>query len=474
MIFLEKILLSNSATSWVSLCLKIIVNTIVIPIVAFGLDVNEANFWLLLVTVYSISLMLDFGLTQTTSRYYSYAAANKEMQINNNGALLNIDISKILYAAKNIYLIVALLGFLISIVIMYIVLQARIGTLRNPVDGALAMFYIAMASSLTLWGGGSVAYFQGTSKIYIYRNIDSMVSIVTIIVLCAAIRLGWSLSSISFVFLVAQAANVFVARLLLNKEINKKKLNCGAIIDAKEIFFSILNSSWKSGLGIATTYITIQSVGVIVSTFSSPEEGSFFLLSQRIIQAITSFGSVPFYVSLPLITTIYAEGGKISIIYNSTRTTIFNAYFLTAVALSIVGVCWLNAGEILPDHFKLQSIKFNYHYWLYMSLACLFERIGAMYLQIYTISNDIIWHKINAVTAFLMLIFMYIFFSAIGVAGLPVAILFAYLFYYVPISIIKSKIVLGAGVLRHVIDSTFYTTCAFLLFNLTLIFLWRT
>jgi|SRR5690606_15643040 len=58
------------------------------------------------------------------------------------------------------------------------------------------------------------------------------------------------------------------------------------------------------------------------------------------------------------------------------------------------------------------------------------ERLGAMYLQLYSTTNHIVWHIANGVTGVLMLVLGSLLYPLIGIAAFPTAMLGAYLGFY--------------------------------------------
>jgi hypothetical protein len=76
--------------------------------------------------------------------------------------------------------------------------------------------------------------------------------------------------------------------------------------------------------------------------------------------------------------------------------------------------------------------------WWLLGLAFLFERIGAMHLQLYSVTNRIVWHFANGVSGLVMLCAIPLAYDAFGVEGLPIGILIAYGGFYVPYGLFQS------------------------------------
>jgi hypothetical protein len=77
-------------------------------------------------------------------------------------------------------------------------------------------------------------------------------------------------------------------------------------------------------------------------------------------------------------------------------------------------------------------------FWIALGFATLIERCGAMHLQVYSTTNDIIWHWINGVTGLLWIVLMIVLFPGIGLYAYPVGMAFSYAGFYTWIATRKS------------------------------------
>lgn len=459
---------SNTITTWISLLTKLGLNAALIPLIAIRLSPIEANLWLLLLTIISITTVLDFGLTPTLSRFISYAI-NSHNQKNNAGELdySIFQVKDVIKAIKIAYAILGVTSFVIALIFMRYFLEGHIGKLDQQNEGWIIVLITSITIGITLWGGGSIAYFQGVSQIYVYRNVEIVSSLLTILALLLATYYSLSLLTLTSIYCTGQIIGIVgikyvAAKMIGNYDQEPAKIN-------KKLLNQVISSSWKSGVGVASTFIAIQSIGIIVSLVATPEEGSFFLLAQRIIQAVSSLGNVPFYVSLPQMAGKYVAGNKSSLYRLSMRKMLLSN-IVTGVALTIIGHAWLNQSKILPESIVIETVTFSSEQWFFLCIASIIERIGAMYLQLYTLSNKVIWHKVNSISAAIMIVGMPLLYGWIGVIGLPLSIIIAYSIYYTPISIIKSRDVLTQGLSKHFLVSSGFIFFAFLIFNFNFAF----
>ena len=65
-----------------------------------------------------------------------------------------------------------------------------------------------------------------------------------------------------------------------------------------------------------------------------------------------------------------------------------------------------------------------------MALAFFAERFGAMHLQLYSLTNHIVWHIANGVTGLLMIAIAWLIYPRLGAYAFPLAMLLAYIGFY--------------------------------------------
>jgi hypothetical protein len=77
--------------------------------------------------------------------------------------------------------------------------------------------------------------------------------------------------------------------------------------------------------------------------------------------------------------------------------------------------------------------------WAVMCAAFFVERYGAMHLQLYSLSNHIVWHIANGVTGCLMLAFALLLYPLLGMLAFALAMLMAYAGFYAVYSVAHSR-----------------------------------
>jgi hypothetical protein len=86
--------------------------------------------------------------------------------------------------------------------------------------------------------------------------------------------------------------------------------------------------------------------------------------------------------------------------------------------------------------------------WALLALAFFAERFGAMHLQLYSLTNHIVWHIANGVTGVLMIVLATLAFPRVGPYAFPLAMLLAYAGFYCVYSAAHSRAAFRFSLLR--------------------------
>ena len=68
--------------------------------------------------------------------------------------------------------------------------------------------------------------------------------------------------------------------------------------------------------------------------------------------------------------------------------------------------------------------------WVLMGYAFFAERYGAMHLQLYSVTNHIIWHIVNGISGLIYIFVSFLLFPFINIYAFPLGILIGYLSFY--------------------------------------------
>ena len=184
----------------------------------------------------------------------------------------------------------------------------------------------------------------------------------------------------------------------------------------------------------------IQASGLMYASLAEGAKLASYLLGLRVIQVISQTSQAPFYSKIPLMARLYAEGERQQLLQVSGRGVklahaTFVAGFFAATLVGAPVLEWLGSETKFPDAIL----------WGLLGLAFFLERMGAMHLQLYSVTGHIIWHIANGLTGIVMVSLGWLLYAKLGIYGFPLAMLAAYILVYYTIAVRHCYMEYGAA-----------------------------
>lgn len=429
--FLLKLWNSPTVTTWGSMLSKALVLGVLLPLVFTNYSAKEAQIWLIFNTIASLQLLLDVGLTPTFSRIVAYTISGLDVRSMASKQKINdgeheLALQRVVSTMLVGYVIVGVLSILIIGVAGTYFLMKPISSLESSsliTSIWVSWVVVLIANTVYLVGNVFISFLQGTNNISRYKRWDIVFSFLSLISTCVVMLShgGFLLLTITnMIWLPMSVARNY----MLSKKLYKVNFLDLRGFDSK-VFESIWPSVWRSGVGILLSNGLVHVSGLIYSQLVSVAESSAYLFALRIIQMSSYLSQAPFYTRIPILANYYAKGNHDALVL-SARTGMCYAYWV--YVLSIV-----SAAFIVPPF--LSFIKSNTHFvsldlWFLMGFAFLIERYGAMHIQLYSITNKIIWHIANGVTCILVVFFSFALYDSFHLYAFPLAVVLGYASFY--------------------------------------------
>lgn len=423
--------------SWANLGSRLLGFVVLLPLVLINFTVEEVNLWLLFQAVVALQSMVDFGFTPTFIRFVAYAKsevskAKNELHVPTSWLEKKVDISDVIEAMRSVYTTLALVAFVLMAVIGSFAVMKSVSLLEDSMTGWLAWIVIVASNSLMILGGMFGAYLQGADQIALYQRWQAITGAVTVCLAIIALLLGGGLLQLVLVMQMGVVGGFLVSRKLAVEDTPSGTWS-KRIIKPPVILNNVWSAAWRSGIGVAMTYGTIQGAGVVYAQVATVADAAAFLLAQRVLRVIISFANVPFYTCIPRMARMYS-GGKLDKLIECARLGMLRTNWLLITGILIVGF----GAEPLLAVIESETTFVSNEVWLLLGLAALVERVGAMHLQLYSVTNHIVWHIANGVAGVILLCMIPVAYIWLDMLGLPFGILVGYLFFYMPYSVYKS------------------------------------
>ncbi len=444
---------SPVATSWLSFGVRILGLLVLLPIVLVVLSTAEVAIWLLFSTIFAIQFLADFGLTPTFVRAVAYSRAMRLDPAFGPDGGVQIDLqgqtAEVIKAMRWIYTWLGLIVLMLMGIFGTIAVARPIAQLDAPMEGWIAWIVVAVTSAIVMHGAMYSNFLQGAERIANFRRWEAIVGAVALVTACGVLLLGGGLLGLVLSMQMGQ-----IARTLVNSHLARNFADPGdwsrpARYDPSTMS-AIWPAAWRSGLGVAATTLTLQGAGVVYAQIAPPDAVASYLLAIRIVFILRDFSNVPFYTKIPILSRLYKDGEF------GTLSDIAAKEFLTTIWIFTVGA--VTIGLLADPLFAFIGSGTSFvspWLWFLIAIAFCVERIGALHIQLYSVTNHIVWHISNVISGLLMLGAMPIFYKLFGVAGFPTGALFAYVTFFLPYAAYHSTRTFAFGILRHWVSAAF-------------------
>ncbi len=422
---------------------------IVLPLVLVKFEPAEVAVWQLFATLFTLMLLLDFGLSPTFSRLLAYARggatldemADMRTRSAVRGAPNEAAAATIFGALRWLYPRMVLCIAAFFAVIGTLALVRPIGMTTNPQVAWLAWALVLPVSAIGFWGSVYAAALQGMNSIAVLRRWEVVTGIGQIATCLVVLLAGGGLLALVAAY---QFWTLFAAlrnRALL-KRLHPSLFNQAAVLN-RQVMRIMWPATWRSGIGVLMGQGIIQASGVIYGQLGSAAEVAAYLLALRVMTVLSQFAQAPYYSKLPRLAELQASGDHKAQLALAQRGMRLAHWVFVAGALSVAVLAQpmlTLIGSRTP--FVEQGL------WALVALAFFVERYGAMHLQLYSLTNHIVWHVANGVTGILMAAIASLAYERMGGYAFPFAMLVAYSCFYSVYCVLHSRAAFKLALLR--------------------------
>ena len=442
---LRRIWNSPVLMTWGNLLAKSSSLILLLPLILTNFSSVDIVVWYVYSTIISLQMLIDFGFTPTITRIISYAYGGlsiREIEKLTISDIKSETIEKrpnyssiyICYlTSKYAYLLLVVISLCFSAVIGTWLVSDSLSSSTTPNDAWLGWWLVLIVSAVTLYGNTYVSFLQGLNKVALVQRVQMFMSIMSIISATLTLLMGQSILVVVSAFYAWNLVGVIANKMLTSKYINKSDNNKANFDFFRKIIWS---NAWRSGVGVMLSLGLVQFSALIVTKIASPAVAATYMLSLQLVRAASSFSQAPFYAKLPKLAQLYAQSSIDTLVTIAKKGILFSllTFILITIFIGTFGSYFLEmigANATFPEKY----------FWFILSFAFLIERLGASYLQLYSLTGDIIWHIANGVTGILVIIF--ILYNYMNIYAFPLSMLIGYTVFYTPYVIIKSVKVFG-------------------------------
>lgn len=429
---IKSIFNSSTIMTWGSFLSKSFSLILVVPLVLKQFGPEEIALWFLFSTIIGLQSLIDLGFTPSFVRLIAYAFSGMQKESLSSDKFHTTNqinysfVTEIYVTLRSLFLLLSLLWMVLLTFGGSFAVNQNIEILSRPFDGWICWIIIIFTSVFYFYSNNYSAFLQGINKIALLRRWETIFNTLSIFSSFIVLFLGGGLIELIIAnqiwVLFSGIRNFFLVKYFFKKlSINSTHL---FKID-KDIFVFVWSAAWKSGLGVIMSFGITQLTGVFYAQGRDVIMVGQYLFALRIITVISQFSQAPFYSKIPYLAALYAKNNIEEIKKISQKST--NLAFLSFI---IPFGILLSSGNYLLSILD-SSIKFpDYYLWTLLGFAFFIERFGAMHIQIYSLTNKIVWHIANTVSGLLNIFLIFILYKFIGVYSFPVAMAGGLILFY--------------------------------------------
>lgn len=443
---------SPTLTTWGSLGVRLGGVVLVLPLVLRHFAPPEIAVWQLFASVFMLTLMFDFGMSPTLSRMLAFARGGLPLAAMGDLRSRSMDVAaapppltpdaavqlaaRLFSSMRWLYPRLALVAVLLMATLGSLAIQSAVDQTTSPTLTWAAWVLVLTGAYVSFCANAYVACLQGMDNVAALRRWEMLVGLGQIGSCLVVLLAGGGLLALVATYQLWAVLNLIGLRAMAAKL--HPTLAAGRAVCDAEVVRAVWPATWRSGLGVLLSQGIIQASGVVYSQLAPAAQVASYLLALRIVTTISQFSAAPFYSKLPHLATLHARGERAEELALAARGMALAQWSLVAGILVVA----MGAQPVLSRiHSAIGFVSPDV--WAVMGLAFFVERFGAMHLQLYSLTNHIVWHIANAVTGVLMISSSVLLYPMLGLIALPVGMLMAYAGFYSIYAFRKSSKLFG-------------------------------
>ncbi len=434
---IKKIFQSPTISTWLNFIIKFGGWLFLLPLILNYFDASMVSVWMVFQTINGILIIFDLGFNQSFSRSFSYCFGGVEdLQNDESGRLIKSSnktnminwslMGSIFGTSKRIYFFIALICFVGILIISFWSVDPILYKLQQERATYSVILIVALGSSIKIYGNLFSSFLIGGSRVPLVNNWESIFGALNLLTSFLVFYMFHNVY-----LLLANQQFWFVASVVRNYILVKKEYPqlVSKPFD-KSLFKIVFKSAWRSAVGIISGYGAVQLSSLLLTRQLSTSELASFLLAFKLVTLISDFSRAPFYSRLPELTTLHSRNSTKSFFRIATKGMNLS---LIVFSLAILWVAF--SGDFVLKLLNSDTEFVPTLVWSALGLAFFFERYGAINLQIYSVSNHILWHISNGITGILFIMILYISMGSLLLLAIPFSMILSNLLFYCPYNV---------------------------------------
>ena len=416
------------------------------PLALKNLSTNELAIWALFSTVFSLQVIVDSSLADALTRLVAQKSDSELFH-------------QVVGTVRSIFSKVCLIVFVLLCIFGTLSVKRLVLQSSQIVLAWISWGVVVSGFMVSLFSNQYVVLIGGLNHVVNVKRIDFLTGFGAAFLTTLFLALGGGLLSLVF----STQLGAFVRYLLLKNEFVKieknRSLDQNRFIKSEAMSREVWPMLWKGWLGVLFTFGLTQLSGIFYAQVASAKDVAAYLIALRFAQMISVFSLPPFDTKIPLLAKLYPK--KCFEEMRSIFTTAMQrSYWVFVLGFIVVTVLIPNAFKFLNKDFEFV----NLNVWALMGLGFFLERYSNMHLQLYTLSNHVLWHVSSFVFGTLYVLFCIFLFPNFGVIAFPLSFCLGQIIFSIGFSAKKSYGIYGHSIPMYELKTFFPPLITLLLF----------
>lgn len=413
---------SGAAMQWLNMLAGTSQVIVLIPVAFVVLALDELNYFLLMLNIIALQFVFDFGLANVLTRLI---VQGKVVDLVVDGATFTSN--ELLVVSKIVFAVLTGISFLVILLIAIFSMKSSNAS-EGLGESSILMISIvaALSVSISVYNKYYISILNANELLAWQNKIKSAITLFSILLASLIGYLNQSIYWLLSSAIISESIAFFVFR-LRSKRIAPKIEKSVYSISLRPLARYVFSMIGKTGFGMIFGFAIIQLSGVYASSLFELGVSASYLLSLRLLALIRRFSGPPFYSQLPVFNKLYAERRILELLPLARRRMlfVFVIYMLSALVVYFFG-------NTLAVYFNKTEVTIRSDIWLLVIVLGLLERLGAMFLQLYTLSNVVKWHIANGITGIVTISSVAFFHPLVSLQLLLILMIIPYALVYVP------------------------------------------
>jgi len=423
---------SRTLMTWYSFAAKTLNAGVVLLMVLANMPDRAVAVWQLFLVTLSIQFLLDLGFSQTFARVIAYAMGGSSQLEDfeyagptGAGEPNWAKVGQIVTTMSRTFMLLAVALVVMSVALLTPALWTPIEKLANPGDAWRAWAVLVASSAWTFYGLQYSAFLQGVDEVAKWRRGEALAAMVSATACAGVVFLGHGLLALVVARQVVYVGHTFYNRWLCTRVHDGRWRRLRRWPFDRDTFMHVWSRSWRTGVGMLASIGLIQGSGLVYAQMATAAEAASYLLAIKVLDTVILFSQAPLYSQLPRMARMRTEGRITKQIKLARRGM--------TLGYSVYVAGMLAAGVLIPP--LLDLLESDTHFvdaelWALMTLAFFIVRHDAMLLQMYTLTNRIVWHIVNGVTCLIAAPLGILLYTRMGIDAVPMALLIAHTAFF--------------------------------------------